>query len=333
MSLSARVLQSVASSYAPLLLLYVGLSATFALLSRDFLSVENFLQILVQSSAVAVISIGMTFVLVTAGIDLSVGSLMFLCSAIAGSLVVKWGWPISAALVAMFAAGVAGGCVNGLLIVRLRMAPFIVTLAMLFVARGTGLWITETRALNLPDAFRQLATARWMGVPSPVLVTFVVLLVAHVILTRTAFGRQLYALGQDRAAAEKAGLPTAWLTLSVYMICGLCAAIGGAMTLAQLAAVSPNLGQGRELDAIAAAVLGGTSLFGGRGGAVGSFLGAVLIATIGNGLNIVNADPYVYPVFTGAAVFVAVLLDSLSDQRAASRRRRTRVQHTETAAS
>jgi len=306
----------------PLLLMYCGLTAVFAGLSDRFLTVENFVHILIQSSAVAVVSVGMTFVLLTAGIDLSVGSVMFLTSAIAGILVVKAGWPVAAVLPAMVAIGALCGLANGLLIVRLRMAPFIVTLATLFVVRGHGLWVTETRAINLPDAFRQLATTRIAGIPSPVIITLLVLTVAHLILAYTIFGRQLYAVGYDRAAAEKAGVPVARLLLGVYVICGVCAAVGGMITLAQLAAVSPRLGQGRELDVIAAAVLGGTSLFGGRGGAVGSFLGAVLIESISNGLNIIDADPYVYPVITGVVIFIAVLLDSVRYQRSAALRRR-----------
>ena len=322
MSVLDRRWRPMAEGYAPLILLYGVLAGTFAALSDKFLSVDNFLHILVQSSAVAVVGIGMTFVLLTACIDLSVGSVMFLTSAIAGSLVVKAGLPIALVLPAMLAAGALCGTVNGLLVVRLRMAPFIVTLATLFVARGLGLWITETRAINLPDTFRQLATARTAGIPSPVLITLLVLGAAHLVLAHTAFGRQLYAVGHDRAAAEKAGVPVDRLLIAVYLICGVCAAIGGMITLAQLAAVSPNLGQGRELDVIAAAVLGGTSLFGGRGGAFGSLLGAVLVETINNGLNLIDADPYVYPVITGCVIFLAVFVDSLRHQRLAARRRR-----------
>ena len=324
-----RRLRLSAGGYAPLVLFYCALVGTFAAMSGSFFTRENFVHILVQSSAVAVVSIGMTFVLLTAGIDLSVGSVMFLTSAIAGRLVVKAGWPIALALPAMLAAGMLCGLASGLLVVRLRMAPFVVTLAMLFIARGLGLWITETRAINLPDAFRRLATEAILGVPPPVLITLFVLAAAHLALTRTVFGRQLYALGNDRAAAEKAGVRVSRLLVGVYVICGACAAIGGMITLAQLAAVSPNLGQGRELDAIAAAVLGGTSLFGGRGSAIGSVLGAVLVETISNGLNVIDADPYVYPVITGAVIFMAVLMDSLRHQRvAALGRRKIRGQRT-----
>jgi len=318
---AGQKLLSLALAYAPLLL-YLAVAGVFARLSSDFLTVQNFIHILVQSSAVAVAAVGMTFVLLTAGIDLSVGSIMFVTSAIAGTLVVRLGWPVAPVLAVALLAGLACGLINGMFITRLRMAPFIVTLAMLFVARGCGLWITQTRAINLPDTFRQLATARMAGIPSPVLITALVLAAAHLSLRRTVFGRQVYALGNDPRAAAKAGLPVNRILLRVYMISGACAAISGIITLAQLAAVSPNLGQGRELDVIAAAVLGGTSLFGGRGSALGSVMGAIMVETIGNGLNVIDADPYMYPVITGILIFAAVLLDSVRHQRTALRRRR-----------
>ena len=237
-------------------LLYAAVVIVFAWLAPHFLSVPNFVNILVQCSAVAIAAVGMTFVLLTAGIDLSVGSVMFLASSLAGTLVIRLGWPMPVALLVMIGAGGLTGAVNGLLITRLRMAPFVVTLAMLFVARGLGLWITETRALNLPDTFRQLATARVLGVPSPVLLLLLILVTAQMLLGRTVFGRQLYAIGHNREAAEKAGIRVSLRLLQVYVLSGVCAAIGGMIILAQLAAVSPNLGQGRELDVIAAAVLG-----------------------------------------------------------------------------
>jgi ribose transport system permease protein len=297
-------------SYAPILLLYAVVVATFAALTPGFCTLQNLLNVLVQSSAVAVVAVGMTFVLLTAGIDLSVGSVMFLCGTIAGSLVVRAGWPVPAVLPAMLAVGLLCGLTTGLLITRLRMAPFVVTLAMLFVARGLGLWITETRAINLPETFLQLADARIAGVPSPILILALVLAAAQLILWQTPFGRQLYAVGNDPAVAKKAGVHVDRVLLWVYMVSGICAAIGSMITLAQLAAVSPNMGQGRELDVIAAAVLGGTSLFGGRGSAIGSVLGAVLVETVRNGLNLIDADPYIYPVITGAIILLAVLLDS-----------------------
>ncbi len=321
MRLSGWNVSNLGLTYAPVLL-YAGVIGTFGILSPSFLSTENFLNIFVQCSAVAIVAIGMTFVLLTAGIDLSVGSIMFLCSAIAGTSVLHGEFPVALALLFMVIGGLFCGAVNGYFVARKGMAPFIVTLSMLFVARGSGLWITQTRSMNLPDTFRQLATTRLLGIPVPVLVLAVVVITAHLILTRTVFGRQLYAVGNNPHAAERAGIDVPNTLMAVYIISGACASIGGMITLAQLAAVSPNLGQGRELDVIAAAVLGGASLFGGRGTAFGAVLGAVLVETVRNGMNVIDADPYVYPVIIGLIIFAAVLLDSTRHRHLAKLRRR-----------
>ena len=222
----------------------------------------------------------------------------------------------------MLAVGLVCGAINGRLITRLRLSPFIVTLAMLFIARGLGLWITETRAINLPEAFLRLAALRPLWIPLPIWLLTGVVAAAQFTLSLTPFGRQLYAVGNDPAAAKKAGIEVERILLAVYVISAATAALGGMIALAQLAAVSPNMGQGRELEVIAAAVLGGASLFGGRGTAVGAVLGALLIATVRNGLNLVDADPYIYPMITGAIIFLAVLLDSVSHQRMAKITRR-----------
>ncbi|MBI3414842.1 MAG: ABC transporter permease [Verrucomicrobia bacterium] len=186
------------------------------------------------------------------------------------------------------------------------------TLATLYIGRGAGRWITQTRAMNLPDSFLALGSAKWLGVPLPLWMAGTVVVLAQLVLSHTPFGRQLYALGHNVEAAKKAGLRTTRLLAAVYVICGACAGLGGILALSQLGAVSPKFGELYEFDAITAAVLGGTSLFGGRGRVFpGTVLGAVLLKSIFNGLVIVQADPYLYPLITSAIIFVAVLLDSL----------------------
>jgi ribose transport system permease protein len=252
----------------------------------------------------------MTFVLLTAGVDLSVGAIMFVAAAVAGKLVLG-GTPMSLALLAIVGVGLVSGAVNALLITRLGILAFIATLGTLFVGRGLGLSITQTRAMNLPDEFLALGSARVLGLPVPVLIAAAVVAVAHVVLTRTPFGRRVYAVGNSVEAARKAGLNTRRILALVYVISGLGAALGGILALAQLGAVSPTFGTNREFAAIAAAVLGGTSLFGGRGAVFpGTVLGAVLIQSVENGLVILNANPYLYPLVTSAMIFLAVLLDS-----------------------
>ena len=183
---------------------------------------------------------------------------------------------------------------------------------MLFVGRGFGLWLTKTRAMNMPDAVIEIGAAKLVGIPVPVLVFALVCIAAHVVLTRTRFGRQVYAVGNDPEVARKAGINVSRVLFIVYVICGFCAALSGLVSLTQTGAVSPTFGDKKEFTAIAAAVLGGTSLFGGRGSVFpGTVLGAVLIQTVENGLVIMNANVYIYPLVTSSIIFIAVLVDSL----------------------
>ncbi len=305
------------------MLLFLGAVLGFGLMAPRFLSIENATHILIQSSAIAIVATGMTFVLITAGIDLSVGSIMFLAAVVAGKLALA-GAPAWLALMAVVPVGLACGAINALFITRLRMLPFIVTLATLYLGRGVGLFVTQTRAMNLPDDFLQLGSARALGVPVPILLMAAVLVGAQVVLSATPLGRQIYAVGNDREASKKAGIRVGRVLACAYLASGLCAAIGGLVVVVQLAAVSPSLGERWEFEAIAAAVLGGASLFGGKGHVLpGTLLGAVLIQTIRNGLNIVNADPYAYPVLMGAVIFLAVALDSLRNARLRELHRRT----------
>ncbi len=303
-------------------ILFALVLVVFGVMSPAFFSAANALNILTQASSTGILAVGMTFVLLTAGVDLSVGSIMFVAAAIGGKLAVG-GAPLSVVLAVMLGIGVLYGALNALFITRLAIMAFIVTLATRYFGRGLGLRITETRAMNLPESFYELGAARVLGVPLPVLAVAAVALAAHLILTRTPFGRQIYAVGGDLDAARKAGIPTRVILFSVYVICGFCAAIAGIVALSQAPAVSPGFGNNREFMAIAAAVLGGTSLFGGRGAVFpGTLLGAVLIQTIENGLNILNVNPYLYPLITSAVIFVAVLLDALRNRVLAQAARR-----------
>ncbi|MBN8246629.1 MAG: ABC transporter permease [Verrucomicrobia bacterium] len=294
---------------APLLLFAVVLLG-FGALSPAFLTVANGVNILVQTASTGILAVGMTFVLLTAGVDLSVGSILFVSAAVGGKLLLS-GWPLAGTLPVMVAIGAALGALNAVFITRFAIMAFVVTLATRYFGRGLGLRITETRAMNLPEGMYQLGAAHWLGVPLPVWVFALVGLLAHGVLTRTAFGRHVYAVGADPEAARKAGLYPERVIFAVFVICGGCAAVAGIVTLSQAPAVSPGLGNNREFMAIAAAVLGGTSLFGGRGAVLpGTVLGALLIQTIENGLNILNVNPYLYPIVTSGVILLAVLLDA-----------------------
>ncbi len=292
--------------------LFVIILVTFSFLSPQFFTLQNFINILIQASALAIIATGMTFVLLTAGIDLSVGSIMFLAGVISGKMVVTGGQPLWLACLVVLIIGIVYGFINAVFIYRLRVIPFIVTLATFYMGRGLGLLISETRAINLPDSFLQISSARILGIPFPILVLIMVIVTAHITLTYTSFGRQIYALGHDVEKARKAGLPVKKILLSVYLISGFCAALGGLVAIAQLGAISPTFGLQSEFMAIAAAVLGGTSLFGGKGTVFpGTLVGAIMIQAIQSGLVIVNADPYLYSLITGVVIFLIVLIDSL----------------------
>lgn len=304
------------------LILFAVVLAVFGALSPAFFQPANAVNILIQTSSTGILAVGMTFVLLTAGVDLSVGSIMFVAAAVGGKLILG-GWSLPAVLLVMLGIGALYGALNAIFITRLAIMAFIVTLATRYFGRGLGLRITETRAMNLPESFYELGAARILGVPLPVLIFGIVVLLAHLTLTRTPFGRQIYAVGADLEAARKAGINTRLVLFVVYVICGLCAAAAGIVALSQAPAVSPSFGNNREFMAIAAAVLGGTSLFGGRGAVFpGTVLGAVLIQTIDNGLNILNVNPYLYPLITSGVIFAAVLLDAIRNRVLAGRNRR-----------
>jgi ribose transport system permease protein len=307
--MNARIRLSLTLLRSVPLLLLAGVFACFASLSGRFLDPQNLINILIQSASLGIVGAGMTFVLITGGIDLSVGSIMFLSAAIAGKMVLH-GLPLSLALPMVLVAGLAFGLANAFFVSRFRILPFVVTLATLYAGRGLALYITETRAMNLPEELLRLGTGRALGLPLPIWVLGATLLAAQLTLTRTTFGRQVYAVGNHAEGARKAGIAASRVIVLVYAISGFCAALGGLVSVAQLGAVSPTFGNQREFAAIAAAVLGGTSLFGGRGRVFpGTILGAVLIQTVESGLVIVNADPYLYPLILSSIIFLAVLLD------------------------
>jgi ribose transport system permease protein len=288
--------------------LFVVVLAVFGSLSDRFLDVQNFTNILIQASHIAILGIGMTFVLLTAGIDLSVGAVMYLSVALLGIYLADAS-PILA-VPAMMAVGALFGLVNAFFVVRLRVAAFIVTLATLFIGRGLALWVTETRMVFYKDQVLSLARAEFLGVPWAIWVFAIVFAVAWIVLNHTPFGRQVYAVGENPDAAAKAGINVPLVLTTVYAVSGACAGIAGFVSITQVGAAASSFAMEKEFAAVAASVLGGVSLFGGRGGVAGTVFGAVLIQTVQNGLVIVNADPYIYPLVTSSIIFVAVFVDS-----------------------
>lgn len=291
------------------LLLFMLLLAAFALLSERFLTPSNFVNIFAQAAHIAIIAIGMTFVLLVAGIDLSVGANMYV-SCIVVALYMKGMHPLAGFAVAG-TLGLLFGALNGLLIVWLRVPAFIATLSTLFIGRALALYLSGVKMIMFGKELLLLGRSTLLGVPVAIWIFLLVFAVAWVVLRQTTFGRQIYAVGADPEAAKKAGIDVPRVLFAVYCICGLCAGIGGLVSASQVAAASSTFGFQKEFPVIAAAVLGGTSLFGGRGGVVGTVFGAVLIQTVENGLVMTNADPYVYPLIISAIIFIAVLVDAL----------------------
>ncbi len=242
------------------------------------------------------------------GIDLSVGANMYLCAVVLGLFLKGLPLWLSFPLAALI--GLAFGAVNAVFVTRLRIAAFIVTLATLFIGRGIALYFSGNKMVGFSPAVLALGRASYLGVPSAIWAFAAVFVIAWITLRETTFGRQVYAVGADPEAAAKAGIPVRGILFAVYCICGLCAGLGGLISLSQVAAASSTFGYQKEFPVIAAAVLGGTSLFGGRGGVAGTVFGAVLIQTVESGLVMTDADPYLYPLVISVIIFIAVFIDS-----------------------
>jgi len=294
------------------LILFVLVFLTFGVLARHFLTLGNLQVVLSNSSYIGIITVGMTFVLLVGGIDLSVGSIMYL-SAVATSLVVNdLGLPISLGVVACLGVGLLFGAVNAFAVTRMGIVPFVATLVTMIAGRGLGLLVTKSVQLDFPDSITLLATVRVGGLVQLNIVIFaLVVAAAALFLTRTPWGRRLYAVGNDPEAARKAGLKGPRIIASTYVVSGVCAALGGFVSIAQIGRVPAGFGRNSEFDAIAAAVLGGVSLFGGVGSVFpGALLGTVMIRVIQAGLVAKNVDIYIQPIIMGAIIFFAVFLDS-----------------------
>jgi len=291
-------------------LIFIVLCVLLSLLSDNFLSLSNLLNVALQTSIVAITAVGMTFTMLTAGIDLSVGSLVALSSALSAGFIIKQGLPIYPAMTLALAAGAGLGAISGLLIVKGRLPPFVATLAMMAV--GRGLTLAYTQGWTIPimlDEFTFWGTGKIGPVPVPVVVLAVVFVAAYIVLTRTKFGLHVYAVGGHQETARLAGININLVTTAVYVISGFTAALAGIITAARLWSAQPNVAAGLELDAIAASVLGGTSLFGGVGSVAGTIVGAFIMGVLNNGLNLLEVSSYYQKVIKGIVFILAVLLD------------------------
>ncbi len=287
----------------------------FAQFSPYFLTAENLVNITLQVSITAIIAVGMTFVILTAGIDLSVGALVALSGVIATSfLKISHSLPLAftIAIAGGIGVGALAGLIAGVLITRFTITPFIVTLAIMTISRGLAFMYTDGRPIwDLPAEFGVLGSGRIAGFPIPTIIMLIVYILAYIVLNQTRFGRYVYAVGGNKEAARLSGIDTSSVILRVYVISGILAALSGILLSSRMNSGQPNAGLMYELDVIAAVVVGGTSLFGGRGSIIGTFLGAMLIGILRNGLNLVNVSSYVQMIVLGVVILLAVMLDQL----------------------
>jgi ribose/xylose/arabinose/galactoside ABC-type transport system permease subunit len=290
----------------PLLPVLVVLLLALSAFHHEFATVANFRNIAVQASPLIIAAVGMTYVIMTGGIDLSVGSMLFLAAAIESSQVVA-GRPTAAVFAVICVSGVLMGLLNGLAVAFTQVPALIITLATMQVFRGAGGHVTGQQNIDLPANLRGIGTGSLLGVPAPVLLAAAVALGGAFVFRRTTFGRYVQAVGSHLDAAVDAGLPIRRVLVGAYAIGGLLAAVASLTQTARLGAVQPSIGQGYELTVITAVVLGGTSLFGGRGSIGGTVLGALVLTTVQTGLVFSGASPYVFDIVRGGVLLAAVL--------------------------
>ncbi len=288
------------------------LVAFFGVTTDHFFSRITFTTLANQIPALSVIAVGMTFVLVIAGIDLSVGSVMALCAAVLGVALVRWELGLLPGLAVCLGVGLLSGAVNGLITVRWAIPSFIVTLGMLEVARGAAYLVTGSRSLYVGTGIAPLGDPiEGIGLSAAFFIALGVVIVGQVILSRSVFGRYMVAIGTNEEAVRLSGIDPRPVKVAVFTLAGLLAGLGGVFHLAYLETADPNAGIGLELSAIAAVVIGGTSLMGGRGSVINSFFGVLIIGVLQTGLAQMGASEPMKRVVTGAVIVVAVIIDAI----------------------
>ncbi|MGC2783103.1 MAG: ribose ABC transporter permease [Roseiarcus sp.] len=286
------------------------IAAVIALLEPQFFTPSNLLNIGRQASVLVIVACGMTIVILSGAIDLSVGSAIALCSVVGASLAANVGLSAPLTIATMVGLGAVIGAVKGALIAWGGINSFIVTLGMMTVLRGTALTFTGGYPISgIPDAVRFLGFGVVGGVPMPLIVAAIVFVLVALILSKTVFGRHIYAIGGNETSSHIAGVPVSLTKLMVFVVSGALCGLAAVVLLGRLGAGLPTAAQGMELDAIAAVILGGSSLFGGRGSVFGTLFGALILAVLQNGLNLMGVNSFIIQILSGVIIILAVLLD------------------------
>jgi ribose transport system permease protein len=298
-------------------LILLGLVVIFTALTPHFLSLTNLKNVFLQTSIVALLAIGQTFVMLTGGIDLSVGMVGTLSGAIAAGLTTGYGFGFMLgtypALILGLLLGATLGGISGLLIILGNFPPFVATLVMMSIAQGITLVFTQGRPIaGLPNSFIFWGSGSVGVIPMPVLLLFIVVVLAYFLLTRTSFGLYIYAIGENKEMARLSGISVRKVELAAYIISGLTAALGGLILAGRLASAQPNVGEGLNLDSITACALGGTSLFGGKGNVLKTLVGALIMGILANGLDLIGVPSYPQLVIKGLIFISAMTLYIIS---------------------
>jgi len=302
-------LRRLASDYLGMVAALALLILVFGVTARNFFTLTTFRTMANQIPDTTVVAVGMTFVLIIAGIDLSVGSVLALAGAVLGIALVNWGWPLLPAVGLCLLVGLACGAVNGLIVIRWRLPSFIVTLGMLEAARGAAYLMTGSRTIYIGAPVEVVTDTAILGLSLPFVLAILIVAGGQLVLSRTVFGRYLIASGTNEEAVRLSGIDPRPYKLAVFVLCGLLAALGAVIQSARMSSANPNTAIGFELQAIAAVVIGGTSLMGGRGSVVRSFFGVLIIAVLGTGLAQVGAQESTKRLIPGGGIVAAVILD------------------------
>lgn len=299
-----------------ILMALIVICMALALSTPRFMTVSNLTIVVNQVSINALLAFGVTFVIITGGIDLSLGSMVAVTGVVAALFAHPDTYPLLVPLVLALGAGFLIGGFNGLVITKSKVPPFIVTLGTMTIGRGLALILSKGRPVsNLSDSFNFIGGGQLVGIPFPIIILIIVFVLCSLLLRKTIWGRYMYAVGGNEQAARASGLPVAKIKMLVYILSGILAGLAGIVLTSRITTGQPNAGQGFELDAIAAAIIGGTSTSGGSGTMTGTLIGALLIGVISNGLDLLNVTSYYQQVVMGVIIIGAVVLDGLNRKK------------------